>query len=69
MVNYPDGVSRNFVIVREYSGVTAKKSLWKVESRPMQTKQQAEQMLDWLQSMENRKPKRRRKELFIVEIY
>ena len=54
----------SYVVVREYSGHTAKKTLWKVLSRPIRDKRIAE---DWMRFMK-KEEKTKGKDFFIVEV-
>jgi hypothetical protein len=43
-----------YIVVRDYSGVTAKKTLWKVLSRPIKDKQDAIHFMNWMKSEEGK---------------
>ena len=43
---------REFYVVRDYSGATAKNTLWKVLSRPFEDRQGAIQWMEWMQTEE-----------------
>jgi hypothetical protein len=45
-------MSSNFYVVRDYSGPTAKKTLWKVLSRPFTNRQDAVHWMEWMQTEE-----------------
>lgn len=57
-----ENTSIRFVVVREYSGVTAKNLLWKVYSLPMRNKFDAE---NWKEFCEEEEPKHKGK-FFVV---
>lgn len=43
-----------YIVVRDYSGVTAKNTLWKVLSRPFANKQDAINWMNWMKTEEGK---------------
>lgn len=54
-----------YMIVREYAGVTAKKQLWEPLTRKLHVSDVPFQ-LEWFRSLENKKRKNRRREVFVI---
>lgn len=59
--------NERYVIVREYSGVTAMKQLWQVLSRPLYLSD-VQGQLDSYKHVESKRPKNRRGNVFAVRI-
>lgn len=57
-----------FFVLSEYSGVTAKKTLWEVHSRRFATRLQATDWMDFCIAEDKTNKRRRKREFFVVEV-
>lgn len=57
-----------YIVVREYSKATAIKTLWQPLTRPLFERQEADRWKEFFEDIENKKPRGRRRNIFLVRI-